>query len=167
MTEQSQAMTTPATDEVVNPVVTEPTVLTVEFGDVSVKDDGSFVVTVASNRCHVTRDYNPSLYEAVEGFLSNGGSYSKYAEDIVVESDPLVLARLWIDTKLKATENIVSQYRDARDLGRALPITPEQFTELLTWRQDVREWPQATGYPAEATQPTAPGWIDAALQHDE
>lgn len=68
MTEQSQVMTTPATDEVVNPVVTEPTVMTVEFRDVSVKDDGSFVVTVASNRCHVTRDYNPSLYEAVENF---------------------------------------------------------------------------------------------------
>ncbi|KAF2393154.1 hypothetical protein [Pseudomonas frederiksbergensis] len=164
MTEQSQVITTPAIDETVSSDVAAPTVLTVEFGDVSVKDDGSFVVTVASNRCHVTRDYNPSLYEAIESFLNNGGDYSKYAEDIVVESDPLVLARLWIDTQLKSSENIVSQYRDARDLGTTLPITPAQFAELLAWRQAVREWPQVAGYPSDETQPSAPGWINA---HDE
>lgn len=167
MIDQVQELTPEISEQLDESPAPETATLIVSFSDVALKQDGSFVVTVASNRCHVTQDYNEPLCNAVRDYLSGGGEFFDYAEDIIVESDPLVLARLWVDAKLKASENIVSQYRDARDLGRTSPITPEQFTELLTWRQDVREWPQATGYPAEATQPTAPGWIDAALQHGE
>lgn len=139
----------------------------VPFDDVSVKDDGSFVVTVAGNRCHVTQDYNPPLYEAVRSFLERGGAFRAYAEDIIVQSDPAVLARLWIEVKLQTSEAVVAQYRDARDLGGDLPITAEQFTQLLTWRQSVREWPKVAGYPDEATQPQIPGWMQAVLTNGE
>ncbi|QXG41336.1 hypothetical protein [Pseudomonas viridiflava] len=137
------------------------------FDDVAVKDDGSFVVTVAGNRCHVTQDYNPPLYQAVLDYLDQGGASSEYAEDIVVESDPAMLARLWIEASLKASESLVSEYRDARDLGGALPITAKRFSELLTWRQKVREWPQAAGYPIEASRPDVPAWIQTVLTNGE
>lgn len=139
----------------------------VTFSDVSVKPDKSFVVTVAGNRCHVTQDYNASLYQAVRTYLDEGGKFKKYAEDIFVESDPLVIARLWAETSLQNTETLVAQYRDARDLGGITPITAEQFTALLTWRQAVREWPKAKRYPAEASRPTAPEWLSAVLNNDE
>ncbi|KPY29909.1 Uncharacterized protein ALO65_01727, partial [Pseudomonas syringae pv. papulans] len=57
--------------------------------------------------------------------------------------------------------------RDARDLDGELPITPEQFTQLLTWRQSVREWPQLPGYPKETTQPVTPDWIEAVVLNGE
>ncbi|WP_025108611.1 hypothetical protein [Pseudomonas sp. H1h] len=147
-------------------VIEDPSAVVALFSEVAVKKDGSYVVTVAGNRCHVTHDYNAPLFEAVGEYLGNGGDFVDYAEDIVVESDPAVLARLWIDTKLKASENVVSEYRDARDLGQALPITSERFAELLQWRRAVREWPQVDGYPMESTRPDMPVWIGAVLSDE-
>lgn len=135
------------------------------FSDVAVKTDGTFVVTLEGNRCHVTQDYNPSLYQAVIDYLDAGGESSEYAEDILVEADPLLLARLWVEASLKDSEPLVSEYRDARDLGIALPITAKQFSELLTWRQVVREWPQVAGYPDAATRPAVPAWIQKVLSN--
>ncbi|MCI4604081.1 hypothetical protein [Pseudomonas fluorescens] len=144
-----------------------PAEVMVMFSDVSVKADKTFVVTVAGNRCHVTQDYNKPLYQAIRAYLDEGGKFSKYAEDVVVESDPLVLARLWAETSLQNTEALVSQYRDARDLEGPTPITAEQFTGLLTWRQAVREWPKAKRYPAESSRPNAPQWLSAVLKNDQ
>lgn len=144
----------------------EPSALHVSFSEVAVKKDGTYVVTVAGNRCHVTHDYNVVLFDAISEYLRGGGDFFDYAEDIMVESDPTVLARLWIDTKLKASENVVSEYRDARDLGEPLPITPEQFAELLQWRRAMREWPQVAGYPLESTRPDMPVWIGAVLSDE-
>ncbi|KIQ33805.1 hypothetical protein [Pseudomonas viridiflava] len=145
----------------------EPAAIGMTFSDVALKTDGSFVITVAGNRCHVTEDYNPPLYQAVRDYLEQGGSSSDYAEDIVVQSDPALLARLWIEASLKTSETLVSEYRDARDLGAALPITAEQFSELLTWRQAVREWPQVAGYPIEASRPDVPAWIQTVLTNGQ
>ncbi|RMP24932.1 hypothetical protein [Pseudomonas coronafaciens] len=145
----------------------EPIALGVAFSDVALKNDGSFVITVAGNRCHVTQDYNPPLYQAVVDYLDAGGQATEYAEDIVVQADPALLAKLWVELRLKVSDNLVSQYRDARDLGGELPVTPEQFTQLLTWRQAVREWPQVRGYPKENTQPVTPDWIEAVVLNGE
>ncbi|MGN2406464.1 hypothetical protein ACTACD_11800 [Pseudomonas syringae] len=145
----------------------EPVTLSVTFSDVALKNDGSFVITVAGNRCHVTQDYNPPLYQAVVEYLDAGGHATDYAEDVVVQADPALLAKLWVELRLKVSDNLVSQYRDARDLGGELPITPEQFTQLLTWRQAVREWPQVPGYPMETTQPVTPVWIEAVVLDGE
>lgn len=149
-----------------SPAVPPAQVMTV-FSDVSVKADKTFVVTVAGNRCHVTPDYNQPLYQAVRTYLEEGGKFSKYAEDVVVESDPLVLARLWVETSLQTSETLVAQYRDARDLGQAAPITADQFADLLTWRQAVRDWPKAKAYPADSSRQGAPDWLSAVLQDDE
>lgn len=145
----------------------EPIALGVAFSDVALKNDGSFVITVAGNRCHVTQDYNPPLYQSVVDYLDAGGQATEYAEDIVVQADPALLAKLWVELRLKVSDNLVSQYRDARDLGGELPVTPEQFTQLLTWRQAVRDWPQVPGYPKETTQPVTPDWIEAVVLNGE
>ncbi|KWS32222.1 hypothetical protein [Pseudomonas syringae] len=157
-------------EEVLPPIFAapeEPVTLGVSFSEVATKTDGSFVITVAGNRCHVTQDYNPPLYQAVVDYLDAGGHATEYAEDIVVQADPALLAKLWVELRLKVSDNLVSQYRDARDLDGELPITPEQFTQLLTWRQSVREWPQLPGYPKETTQPVTPDWIEAVVLNGE
>ncbi|WP_235813579.1 hypothetical protein, partial [Pseudomonas syringae] len=110
---------------------------------------------------------NPPLYQSVVDYLDAGGQATEYAEDIVVQADPALLAKLWVELRLKVSDNLVSQYRDARDLGGELPVTPEQFTQLLTWRQAVRDWPQVPGYPKETTQPVTPDWIEAVVLNGE
>ncbi|WP_057456675.1 hypothetical protein, partial [Pseudomonas syringae] len=106
-------------EEVLPPIFAapeEPVTLGVSFSEVATKTDGSFVITVAGNRCHVTQDYNPPLYQAVVDYLDAGGHATEYAEDIVVQADPALLAKLWVELRLKVSDNLVSQYRDARDL---------------------------------------------------
>lgn len=154
-------------DETPESVATTPEPVFITFTDVVTKKDGSFVITLTGNRCHVTPDYNPTLYQTVRDYLDDGGLSTEYAEDIVVQSDPALLARLWIETSLKVSETLVSEYRDARDLGAALPITAKQFSELLTWRQAVREWPQVAGYPIEASRPDVPAWIQTVLNNGQ
>ncbi|WP_426232937.1 hypothetical protein [Pseudomonas sp. TWP3-2] len=166
MNEQAEAPTAAIPEHEDDSLVKEPSALLASFSEVAVKKDGSYVVTVSGNRCHVTADYNVPLFDAIGEYLRDGGDFLEYAEDIVVESDPAVLARLWIDTKLKASENVVSEYRDARDLGEPLPITSEQFADLLQWRRAVREWPQVAGYPLESTRPDMPVWIGAVLSDE-
>lgn len=154
-------------DKTLESVDTTPEPVVITFTDVATKKDGSFVITLTGNRCHVTPDYNPTLYQAVRDYLDDGGLSTEYAEDIVVQSDPSLLARLWIEASLKVSETLVSEYRDARDLGGALPVTAKQFSELLTWRQAVREWPQVDGYPIEASRPDIPAWIQTVLTDGE
>lgn len=132
------------------------------FSDVALKMDGTFVVTIAGNRCHVTRTYDPDLFTEVEVYLAQGGASRPYADDVVVATDPTVLAKLWSDEQLAATDTLVSQYRDDLDLGEPTDLTKEQYTELLQWRKSLRSWQEVEGYPAESTRPQQPEWMTEA-----
>lgn len=134
-----------------------------KFSEVAVKEDGTFVVTLDGNRSHVSRQYDNALFEAVTQYLKDGGESSPYSEDIVVKADPLVLAKYWVEVQIKASENIVSQYRDARDMEDELPITSTQFTALLNWRKAVRDWPKSELYPQEDSKPITPDWLVKVL----
>lgn len=138
-----------------------------QFSNVAKKDDGSYVVTMNECRSHVTRDYNLTLFNAVEDYLVAGGEFSVYDEDVFVEADPFITAKIWIEKQLQTSDQVVSEYRDARDLGEQTAVTSAQFSELLAWRQAVRAWSQVEGYPGDATKPPVPGWLTLVLQHVE
>ncbi|WP_409269681.1 phage tail protein [Pseudomonas sp. KCJK9044] len=68
--------------------------------------------------------------------------------------------RLWRDEQLLATDGIVTRHRDERDIAAATTLSSEQFSELLEYRQNLRNWPQADEFPDSPQQrPTAPSWI--------
>jgi hypothetical protein len=52
----------------------------------------------------------------------------------------------------------VTRHRDEQALGRGTTLKAAQYLELLEYRQALRDWPEASGFPAVVSRPTAPQW---------
>ncbi|SDU87955.1 phage tail assembly chaperone [Pseudomonas mucidolens] len=72
--------------------------------------------------------------------------------------------RQWRDLELAGTEWLVLRHRDEQDLELTPTLAPELFTELLSYRQALREWPQTTTFPDAEFRPVAPPWIAEQTQ---
>lgn len=71
-------------------------------------------------------------------------------------------ARTWRDAEIVASQWLVERHRDQVDSGVATTLTAAQYSALLVYRQKLRDWPAASGFPADATRPVAPDWLAAA-----
>lgn len=78
-------------------------------------------------------------------------------EDIVAQFE--ALERAWRDGEIAATDWLVSRHREEVDLQKETSLTAQQYGELLSYRQALREWPQAVAFPDEHLRPITPGWI--------
>ncbi|MCO7563921.1 phage tail assembly chaperone [Pseudomonas sp. S 311-6] len=79
--------------------------------------------------------------------------------------DLAVIERRWRDEQLAATDGVVTRHRDERDIGGQTTLSSGQFSELLEYRQDLRNWPQADAFPAFIQgRPPAPGWLAELAQ---
>lgn len=67
--------------------------------------------------------------------------------------------RRWRDQVISTSEWIVTRHRDEVDMGQETQITPEQFSELLRYRQALRDWPTVEGFPNVDLRPNTPGWL--------
>lgn len=72
--------------------------------------------------------------------------------------------RIWRDSQLSSTEWLVMRHRDELDLGRPTTLTTESFTELLDYRQALRDWPLAATFPDANGRPVKPEWVNAQIQ---
>ncbi|MDF3932308.1 phage tail assembly chaperone [Pseudomonas citronellolis] len=66
------------------------------------------------------------------------------------------------DAELEESQWLVERHRDQVSAGTVTNLSAEQFSELLVYRQALRDWPVASGFPAEASKPVAPDWLAAA-----
>lgn len=86
----------------------------------------------------------------------------EFAESLTVPVSPDQLAsveRDWRDTEISSTEWLVTRHRDEQDLQLAPTLSAEQFAELLTYRQALRDWPVSEHFPAIQYRPTQPAWL--------
>lgn len=70
-----------------------------------------------------------------------------------------VAERKWRDSQVSDTEWLVTRHRDELDMQRPTTLTTEQFAQLLTYRQELRDWPQSDGFPISQHRPVAPLWL--------
>lgn len=68
--------------------------------------------------------------------------------------------RLWRDQAFLTSSSIRDRHRDELELGRPTTLSPEQFKELLTYMQALREWPQSSDFPLFECRPAAPVWLE-------
>lgn len=68
-------------------------------------------------------------------------------------------ARAWRDAAISATEWLSARHRDEIDSARPTTLTAEQFAELLSYRQALRDWPESAAFPDQASRPSGPVWI--------
>lgn len=72
--------------------------------------------------------------------------------------------REWRNQVLAATEWLVTRHRDEQELDRETTLTAEQYAQLLAYRQDLRDWPQAPEFPDGQQRPSPPTWLTEQTQ---
>ena len=78
--------------------------------------------------------------------------------------DGVSIERAWRDTELSALIWLRDRHRDQLEIGTKTTLTPEQFTELLTHMQALRDWPQSEQFPVIEYRPVALPWITEQAQ---
>jgi len=93
------------------------------------------------------------------GWKFEGGQFVS-AETVPVSPEQLAaIEREWRDAQVGSTEWLVTRHRDEQDLQQATTLSSEQFSEVLTYRQKLRDWPQSPEFPDSEHRPIAPAWI--------
>ena len=67
--------------------------------------------------------------------------------------------RLWRDRELSRTEWLVTRHRDEKDMGKVTSISLDEFSELLSYRDLLREWPNKSAFPDVSKRPQSPEWL--------
>lgn len=74
-------------------------------------------------------------------------------------TDQEVIGRAWRDAEITRVTWLRDRHRDEVELGDQTSITPEQYTELLAYIRDLRDWPETPEFPAEESRPEEPDWV--------
>ena len=72
--------------------------------------------------------------------------------------------RAWRDIELSSVMWLRERHRDQLEIGTATTLAPGQFTDLLTYIQALRDWPQSPSFPDSAHRPIAPAWLDEQVR---
>lgn len=64
--------------------------------------------------------------------------------------------RAWRDAQLQQYGGIRDRHRDELELGIATTLTAEQYADLLTLLQALRDWPQSEAFPNATSRPGVP-----------
>ncbi|WP_185805567.1 phage tail assembly chaperone [Achromobacter denitrificans] len=73
------------------------------------------------------------------------------------------LARDARDSAIMATDWLVARHRDEVDTQAPPSLSVDQFGELMTYRQRLRDWPEHPEFPAAESKPDAPAWLPELL----
>lgn len=80
------------------------------------------------------------------------------------ERDLQSYERVWRDTEINTIKWLRERHRDEIDLGVASTLSSTQFSEILVYLQQLRDWPQTTGFPSATKRPKAPSWITDLIE---
>ena len=67
--------------------------------------------------------------------------------------------RVWRDEQINSVLWLRERHRDQLDLNQTASLTTEQFSELLIYIRNLRDWPQSSEFPSADARPVAPTWI--------
>lgn len=112
-------------------------------------------------------------HDAIFRALAKGGSvltsddkgFPKLADAPGLTAEELMAAeRTLRDRMLLNTDSLVARHRDEIEVGRATTITVEQYKQLQVYRQALRDWPEALGFPSIDKRPVPLRWLAEQIQ---
>ncbi|MEW5714569.1 phage tail protein [Pseudomonas sp. SB113] len=134
-----------------------------------VEDDQRFAFALIDNGGYeITRERHTQLLEA----CSNGKVLRPGEDGEPQLSEPAPPSsqelnereRTWRTTELSRYEWVVARHRDEQDMMGGTTLTPQQFAELLQYRQALRDWPSADVFPETELRPFPPTWLADQVQ---
>lgn len=72
--------------------------------------------------------------------------------------------RRWRDLELQGVAWLRERHRDQAELGSDTTLSADQYSELLTYMQQLRDWPQSVSFPDASKRPVPPAWIKDQVQ---
>ena len=69
--------------------------------------------------------------------------------------------KAWRDSEIVRVKWVRERHRDESDLGAVTTLTTTQFTELLAYIQELRDWPESSDFPKTEKRPKPAAWIPA------
>lgn len=82
----------------------------------------------------------------------------------VLEPDYPLIERQWRDAEVDRVKWLRERHRDESELKLKTSITDDQYSDLLIYIQELRDWPQSKSFPSESKRPVAPEWITDQAQ---
>lgn len=73
--------------------------------------------------------------------------------------DPAVSERAWRDAEFERVKWLRERHRDETEVAQKNTLTEDQYSELLAYIQELRDWPQSESFPNTEHRPVAPPWI--------
>lgn len=82
------------------------------------------------------------------------------------EAEPDLAApeREWRDSELASVMWLRERHRDQLEIEAPTSIDAEQFKELLSYMQALRDWPQSADFPDSKSRPGRPEWADGLVE---
>lgn len=112
-------------------------------------------------RYHPDLKWRPCGERVQPGWLFKDGAF---AEKVVTLQERMDAERQWRDSQLTSRQWLRDRHRDEQDLGRPTTLDNEQFVQLLTYLQSLRDWPIDEAFPDPQQRPDPPSWIDLYIQ---
>lgn len=72
--------------------------------------------------------------------------------------------RRWRDLELQGVAWLRERHRDQAELGSDTTLSADQYSGLLTYMQQLRDWPQSVSFPDASKRPVPPDWIKDQVQ---
>ncbi|MCO7608657.1 phage tail assembly chaperone [Pseudomonas chlororaphis] len=72
--------------------------------------------------------------------------------------------RSWRNAQLSAVMWLRERHRDQAEAGVVPTLNNEEFKELISYIQLLRDWPQSPHFPDSQYRPVAPPWITEQTQ---
>ena len=101
-------------------------------------------------------------YRALAGhaLALDAGGHPVLAASLPLTVEQLEAAeRSWRDSELRRSEWLIARHRDEVDMVTPTTLSAEQYGELLTWRQLLRDWPASRAFPDASGRPVPPTWL--------
>lgn len=107
----------------------------------------------------ITREKHSEILQGMSAGLTIRSGPDGQPVLIDIPKKPEMEERAWRDARISSIEWLANRHRDELDMQLATTLTAEQFAELLTYRQALRDWPQLELFPDSNHRPVAPLWI--------
>lgn len=72
--------------------------------------------------------------------------------------------RAWRNNELDSVKWLRERHRDERENEQDTTLSAVQFSELMAYIQQLRDWPQSDQFPEANHRPAPPEWIDTKSQ---
>ncbi|MBC3208843.1 hypothetical protein HU755_18735 [Pseudomonas sp. SWRI111] len=77
-----------------------------------------------------------------------------------VEKEALAANEInWRNAQLSVSDGLVARHRDEQESSTVTTLTTAQYSDLQSYRRQLRDWPQDDDFPSTEHRPQAPVWL--------